>query len=113
MSWNGVWGWVPADDLQALYRGRRVLVLDYGPEIGLPIIFSVDSYWGEHYRNRGFYARIHDFDRDRYAHGAVGVNGRVGADGCTGVNVRTNATAGAGGRDTVGAVAVATIATEH
>jgi uncharacterized protein YraI len=100
VSWNGVWGWVPADDLQALYRGRRVLVLDYGPEIGLPIIgFSVDSYWGEHYRGRGFYARIHDFDRGRYAHGAVGVNGRVGANGRTGVNGRTNATIGAGGRN--------------
>ncbi len=55
VAWRGEWGWVPGDELQALYRGRRMLVLDYGPEIDLPIIgFSVDTYWHRHYRHRHF-----------------------------------------------------------
>jgi uncharacterized protein YraI len=75
VAWRGEWGWVPGDDLQALYRGRRVLVLDYGPEIDLPIIgFSVDTYWHRHYRHRHFYGRLHDYDHGRYAHGAAGVS---------------------------------------
>lgn len=95
VSWRGIWGWVPADELQALYRGRRVVVLDYGPEIGLPIIgFSVDTYWNRHYRHRGFYARIRDFDRGRYAHGAVGVSGR---NATVGTGVRQNRSQTLGG----------------
>jgi uncharacterized protein YraI len=70
IAWQGEWGWVPGDDLQALYRGRRVVVVDYGPEIGLPIVgFSVDTYWREHYRNRGFYAQINHFRNDRATFG--------------------------------------------
>jgi uncharacterized protein YraI len=70
VAWRGEWGWVPGDDLQALYRGRRVVIVDYGPEIGLPIVgFSADTYWRQHYRNRGFYAQIDRFRNGRATYG--------------------------------------------
>jgi uncharacterized protein YraI len=84
---RGEWGWVPGDDLQALYRGRRVVVVDYGPDIGLPIVgFSVDTYWREHYRNRGFYAQIDRFRNGRATYGGgnhAAVNTQAGPSRAT------------------------------
>ena len=99
LVWRGEYGWAPGDNLAFLYGGRRVLVLDYGPEIGLPIVgFSVDTYWRRHYRHRHFYARLHDFDHGRYATRAAGVNG-TRASGVAGRHerFRRNETFGARG----------------
>lgn len=60
--WRGERGWAQGDYLAALYRGHRVVVIDEGPEIGLPIIaFNIGTYWRSHYRHRNFYARIDEF----------------------------------------------------
>jgi len=56
-------GWVSADYLQHDYQGHRVLVAQYGVQIGIPIItFVFGSYWDDHYRSRSWY-----HDRDRYS----------------------------------------------
>jgi len=60
--WHGERGWAQGDYLAALYRGHRVVVIDEGPEIGLPIIaFNIGTYWRAHYRHRHFYARMDQF----------------------------------------------------
>jgi uncharacterized protein YraI len=49
-------GWIYAGDLVVPYRGSRVTVVEYGPRIHLHIVsFSLNTYWGAHYRSRPFY----------------------------------------------------------
>ena len=51
-------GWVPGTFLQEEYGGQRVVVMDYGPRIGIPVVaFSLGVYWEHHYHNRPFYAQ--------------------------------------------------------
>jgi uncharacterized protein YraI len=55
-------GWIYAGNLSSPYENRRVPLLGYGAAIGLPIVvFSINSYWNDHYRQRPFYR-----DRDRW-----------------------------------------------
>jgi uncharacterized protein YraI len=57
-------GWVSGNFLQEEYQGQRVLVPDYGVQIGIPIVsFAFGSYWDEHYRNRSWYG-----ERERWSH---------------------------------------------
>lgn len=97
--WRGEYGWAQGDYLAALYRGSRVVVVDEGPEIGLPIIgFDIGTYWRRHYRHRGFYARIDNYQHGHYANRASRVNGRnanIGVNGRNAVGVSgRNATVG-------------------
>jgi len=49
-------GWVYAGDLAYSYRNNRVVILEYGPRLALPVVtFSLDSYWSAHYRARPFF----------------------------------------------------------
>jgi len=51
-------GWVPGTFLEEDYGGQRVVVIDYGPRIGIPVVaFSLGVYWEHHYHNRPFYAQ--------------------------------------------------------
>lgn len=51
-------GWVPGTYLEEDYDGQRVVVLDYGPRIRIPIVtFSIGTYWDRHYRSRPFYTQ--------------------------------------------------------
>lgn len=53
---QGDWGWVPGDYIDYVYEGEPVVVTEYGPRIGIPIVtFSITSYWDTHYRDRPFY----------------------------------------------------------
>lgn len=106
VAWRGEYGWAQGDYLAALYRGNRVVVIDEGPEIGLPIIgFDIGTYWGRHYRHRGFYARIHNYEHGRTAIRAGSVNGRSanvrvnGRNANVGVNGRNAAIAPAARQD--------------
>lgn len=57
VDWNGNRGWVAGDFLEYSYQGRRVLVPEYAPYIGLPIVtFSFNDYWGRYYRGRSWYS---------------------------------------------------------
>jgi uncharacterized protein YraI len=68
-SWRGQRGWVSARYLQYLYGGRRVLVADYGPRIGIPIVaFQFGNYWGRHYSDRPWY-RDRPMWEERWARG--------------------------------------------
>lgn len=49
-------GWVYAGDLAYPYRSNRVVILEYGPRLALPVVtFSLDSYWSAHYHARPFF----------------------------------------------------------
>lgn len=53
---QGDWGWVPGDYIDYIYEGEPVLVTEYGPRIGIPVVtFSITTYWNAHYRDRPFY----------------------------------------------------------
>jgi uncharacterized protein YraI len=60
-------GWLYAPDISYEYEGGYVPFYTYAPAFGLPVlIFSVESYWGSHYRGRPWYAR-----RDDWVHRVV------------------------------------------
>jgi len=51
-------GWVPGTFLEEDYGGQRVVVIDYGPRIGIPVVgFSLGVYWDQHYHSRPFYVQ--------------------------------------------------------
>ena len=55
-------GWVPGTFLEEEYQNRRVVVVDYGPQIRIPVVsFSINTYWDQHYRSRPFYAQRQEF----------------------------------------------------
>jgi len=55
-------GWVPGTFLEEEYQNRRVVVVDYGPQIHIPVVtFSIGSYWDQHYRSRPFYTQRQEF----------------------------------------------------
>ena len=61
---DGMRGWIAANFVRYPYRNRRVVLSSYGARIGVPIIsFVLDAYWGDHYRDRSWYA-----ERARWAH---------------------------------------------
>ena len=60
-SFGGARGWVAGDYLQAIYQDRRVIVREYAPTIGVPVVSFSFGYWDTHYRNRPFYR-----DRDTW-----------------------------------------------
>ena len=69
VSYAGNRGWVSGNYVQAIYQERRVRVEpDYYTRLGIPsVVFSIGSYWNNHYRNRSFYQ-----DRDRWSRGQNG-----------------------------------------
>jgi uncharacterized protein YraI len=58
----GTRGWVAGTFVQYTYESQPVIVADYGPRIGIPIVaFTIGVYWDHYYRDRPFYR-----DRDRW-----------------------------------------------
>ncbi len=57
-------GWIAANYLQEEYQGQRVLVPQYGVQIGIPIVtFVFGSYWDNYYSGRSWY-----HNRDHWSH---------------------------------------------
>src|SRR5439155_3883931 len=49
-------GWVYAADLGYPYQNNRVVIIEYGPRLGIPVVaFSLPAYWDAHYRGRPWY----------------------------------------------------------
>jgi len=67
VSWRYERGWVRGRNLSYVWNGRYVIIEDWGPRIGLPVIgFSVRDYWTRYYSNRPFFEqRERWFERDR------------------------------------------------
>jgi uncharacterized protein YraI len=54
---NGDRGWVPGTFIEETYNNQRVVVIDYGARIGIPVVsFSIGTYWDHYYHSRPFYA---------------------------------------------------------
>jgi len=57
-------GWVAGNFLQEEYQGQRVLIPEYGLQIGIPIVsFAFGSYWDQHYRSRPWYGNREHWSR--------------------------------------------------
>ncbi|QAU23414.1 hypothetical protein EO087_04990 [Dyella sp. M7H15-1] len=55
-------GWVAGSYIAYMYNNQPVYVVDYGAQIGLPIVsFVIGTYWSRYYLNRPFYR-----DRNRW-----------------------------------------------
>jgi uncharacterized protein YraI len=53
---SGFRGWVYAADLGYPYENQRVVIIEYGPRLSLPVVtFSLNTYWERHYRERPWY----------------------------------------------------------
>jgi uncharacterized protein YraI len=64
VSFEGNRGWMYGGGIYFEDNGDNVWLYSYGPQVGLPIItFSLDTYWGQYYRGRPWYAQ-----RDTWAH---------------------------------------------
>jgi uncharacterized protein YraI len=49
-------GWVYAGDLGYPYQGDRVVIIEYGPRLRLPVVtFSLQTYWSAHYSARPWF----------------------------------------------------------
>src|SRR5213078_1805973 len=49
-------GWVYAADLGYPYQNNRVVIIEYGPRLGIPVVaFSLPAGWDAHYRGRPWY----------------------------------------------------------
>ena len=60
-------GWLYAPDISYEYEGGYVPFYTYAPAFGLPVVaFSLDAYWGSHYRDHPWYAR-----RDEWIHRTI------------------------------------------
>lgn len=50
-------GWVYSRYLAVEHQGAKVTVARGGPTLGLPVVaFTIAGYWGEHYRDRRWFA---------------------------------------------------------
>jgi uncharacterized protein YraI len=57
-------GWVAGDFLQEEYQGQRVLVPEYGMQIGIPVVtFVFGTYWDDNYRHRSWYGNREHWSR--------------------------------------------------
>lgn len=57
VNWRGNRGWVSGAYLNYSYNDRYVVVEDWGPRIGIPIIsFGVQDYWSRYYRDRPWWS---------------------------------------------------------
>jgi uncharacterized protein YraI len=55
-------GWVPGTFLEEYFGGEPVVLIDYGPRIGIPVVtFSVNVYWDKYYHSRPFYTQRETF----------------------------------------------------
>jgi uncharacterized protein YraI len=64
VDFSGDRGWVYAADLAYSYENRRVVIIDNGPRLGLPVLsFSLNTYWESHYRDRPWFAQREDWQR--------------------------------------------------
>jgi uncharacterized protein YraI len=51
-------GWVAGSFIEEEYENQPVVIVDYGPRIGIPIVaFSLGLYWDQHYHNRSWYGQ--------------------------------------------------------
>jgi len=67
ISWRYERGWVRGRNLSYIWNGRYVIIQEWGPRIGLPVIgFSVGDYWTRYYTNRPWYEQRYRWvERDR------------------------------------------------
>lgn len=74
-------GWVDGNLLQDDYRGQRVLVPQYGVQIGIPIIgFVFATYWQDHYRHQSWYSQRQRWSQVRPRYNTVVVQRNVYED---------------------------------
>lgn len=66
VSWRGNRGWIDASDLTYAWNNRYVVVQEWGPRIGLPVIgFAVQDYWTRYYRDRPWWSQRYTwFERE-------------------------------------------------
>jgi uncharacterized protein YraI len=64
VSWRGNRGWVPGNALNGFYRNKRVPLITFGPQLGLPFITFNFGYWDDHYRGKPFWKERGKWDRD-------------------------------------------------
>jgi uncharacterized protein YraI len=64
VAFDGNRGWLYSPDITYQYQGGYVPLYSYAPGLGVPVLsFSLDSYWGNHYHDRPWYAQRDEWVR--------------------------------------------------
>ncbi len=64
VSWRGNRGWVNGRVLAGFYKNKRVPLIGFGPQIGLPFITFNFGYWDDHYRGKPFFKQRAKWDKN-------------------------------------------------
>jgi uncharacterized protein YraI len=64
VAWRGNRGWVSGNALAGFYRNKRVPLVSFGVQLGLPIIAFNFGYWDDHYRGKPFFRERAKWDKD-------------------------------------------------
>lgn len=64
ISWRGNRGWVRGNALAGFYKNRRVPLLSFGVQLGIPYVSFNFGYWDNFYRNKPFFNERGKWDKD-------------------------------------------------
>lgn len=64
VSFRGNRGWVAGRALTGFYKNKRVPLISFGAQLGMPYVTFNFGYWDNHYRNKPFFKQRGNWDKN-------------------------------------------------